>query len=340
MLMNVLARAVDTVGDIIKNPIGFLGNLVEGVKGGILKFKDNILDHLRKGLMSGCSARWPRPGSSCPRPWTSRASSSCWSSIFGLTWTNIRNRIVKKSARRPMVATEKGVEIFQTLASEGIAGLWNMLVEKLGDIKEMILAQVKELVITKIITAGITWLIGLLNPAAAFIKACKLIYDVMMFFWTTGSRSWNSSTPSSTRRRDLRGNIGRRPRRSRTRSARGIPITIGFLAGLLGLGEIGETIKAIIDKIQEPVHAAVKWIITKAVALVKAVGKLLGFGKDGKEKGEHGGDPEKQAKIALALDELDKRDAEADTGEGVDRDRRDYRRHHPGEPPCSYQHHR
>ena len=63
-----------------------------------------------------------------------------------------------------------------------------MLVEKLGDIKEMILEQVKDFVITKIITAGITWLIGLLNPAAAFIKACKLIYDVVMFFVNNGGR--------------------------------------------------------------------------------------------------------------------------------------------------------
>ena len=63
-----------------------------------------------------------------------------------------------------------------------------MLIEKLGDIKEMILEQVKDFVITKIITAGITWLIGLLNPAAAFIKACKLIYDVVMFFVDNAGR--------------------------------------------------------------------------------------------------------------------------------------------------------
>ena len=52
MLMDVLSRVAGVVGDIIKAPVRFLGNLVEGVKGGILKFKDNILDHLRKGLMS------------------------------------------------------------------------------------------------------------------------------------------------------------------------------------------------------------------------------------------------------------------------------------------------
>ena len=52
MLKNVLSRVAGVVGDIIKDPVEFLGNLIAGVKGGILKFKDNIVDHLRKGLMS------------------------------------------------------------------------------------------------------------------------------------------------------------------------------------------------------------------------------------------------------------------------------------------------
>ena len=87
-----------------------------------------------------------------------------------------------------MAAVETGVDIFQKLAAGGVGALWEMLLEKLGDIKEMILDQVKDFVLTKIITAGITWLIGLLNPAAAFIKACKLIYDVVMFFVNNASR--------------------------------------------------------------------------------------------------------------------------------------------------------
>jgi len=68
------------------------------------------------------------------------------------------------------------------------------------------------------------------------------------------------------------------------------------------------------------VNKAIDWVITKAVTLVKAAGKLLGFGKDDKEKDEHSDDPQKQAKIAEALAELDERDAQADTGEGVERE--------------------
>ena len=78
MLKNVLARVAGVVGDIIKHPVAFLGNLIDGVKGGILKFKDNILDHLRKGLMSWLFGALAEGGDRAARTRsTSRASSSC-----------------------------------------------------------------------------------------------------------------------------------------------------------------------------------------------------------------------------------------------------------------------
>ena len=64
MLKNVLARVAGVVGQIIKAPVRFLGNLIDGIKSGIIKFKDNFLDHLRKGLMSlavrGARRGWRR----------------------------------------------------------------------------------------------------------------------------------------------------------------------------------------------------------------------------------------------------------------------------------------
>jgi len=63
-----------------------------------------------------------------------------------------------------------------------------MLVEKIGDFKEMVLGKIKEMVAEKIIKAGIMWLIGMLNPVGAFIKACQTIYNVVMFFVENGER--------------------------------------------------------------------------------------------------------------------------------------------------------
>ena len=262
MLKNVLSRVAGVVGEIIKHPVAFLGNLIAGIKGGILKFKDNFLDHLRKGLLSWLFGALAEGGIELPDTFDLKGVIKLLASIFGLTWTNIRNRIVKQIGEKAMAAIEKGVEIFQIISTEGVGGLWKMLLEKLGDLKEMILDQVKDFVITKIITAGITWLIGLLNPAAAFIKACKLIYDVVMFFVNNASRIAKFVNTVLDSVSDIvRGNIGSVVNKIDDVLGQMVPIIIGFLASLIGLGDIGKKIREIVEKLQKPVNKAIDFVI-------------------------------------------------------------------------------
>jgi hypothetical protein len=175
--------------------------------------------------------------------------------------------IVKQIGEPAMAAIEKGVEVFQLLATQGVAGLWRMLVDKLGDIKEMILEQVKDFVITKIITAGITWLIGLLNPAAAFIKACKLIYDVVMFFVDNASRIMKFVNTILDSVADIvRGNVGGVEKINDVLGQM-VPILIGFLASVIGIGGIGQKIRQIVDTLQKPVNKALDFIIKTGLKL-------------------------------------------------------------------------
>ncbi len=262
MLKNVLSRVAGVVGEIVKHPVAFLGNLIAGIKGGILKFKDNFLDHLRKGLLSWLFGALAEGGIELPDTFDLKGVVKLLASIFGLTWTNIRNRIVKQIGEKAMAAIEKGVEIFQIISTEGVGGLWKMLLEKLGDLKEMILDQVKDFVITKIITAGITWLIGLLNPAAAFIKACKLIYDVVMFFVNNASRIAKFVNTVLDSVSDIvRGNISSVVNKIDDVLGQMVPIIIGFLASLIGLGDIGKKIREIVEKLQKPVNKAIDFVI-------------------------------------------------------------------------------
>ncbi|MGW6446037.1 phage tail protein [Lentzea sp. NPDC055074] len=268
MLRDVLSRAAGVVGDIVKKPVEFLGNLIAGVKGGILKFKDNILDHLRKGLMGWLFGALAEAGIELPEKFDVRGIVRLLASIFGLTWSNIRSRLVRQIGEKAMSAAEKGVEIFQVLTSQGVAGLWQMLMDKLGDIKETILAQVKDFVVTKIITAGITWLIGLLNPAAAFIKACKLIYDVVMFFVNNGSRIMKFVNTVIDSVADIvRGNVSGVVNKINDVLGQMVPLIIGFLASAIGLGGIGAKIRSIIETLQKPVNKALDWVIKKGLTL-------------------------------------------------------------------------
>jgi hypothetical protein len=268
MLMNVLARVAGVVGDIIKHPIRFLGNLIDGVKGGILKFKDTIVDHLRKGLLGWLFGALAEAGVEMPDSFDIKGIIKLLGSIFGLTWTNLRNRIVKKIGEKATAAAEKGVEIFQLLQREGIGGLWQMLVDKLGDIKEMILDQVKDFVVTRIITAGITWLISLLNPAAAFIKACKLIYDIIMFFVHNASKILAFVNTVIDSVADMvRGNVSAVIDKVDDALGKMVPILIGFLADLVGLGGIGQKVREIVEKLQKPINKAVDLIIGTGLRL-------------------------------------------------------------------------
>jgi hypothetical protein len=291
MLMNTLARVSSVVGDIIKRPVQFLGNLVAGVKGGILKFKDNILDHLRKGLMGWLFGALAEGGVQVPDKFDLQGILKLLLSLFGLTWQNIRNRIVKQIGEKAMGAVEKGVDIFQKIAGGGVAAVWQMLVDKLGDVKEMIMSQVKEFVVTKVIMAGISWLIGLLNPAAAFIKACKLIYDIIMFFVTNGERIMKFvNTVIDSAVDVLAGNIGGVVSKIENVLGQMVPILIGFLASVIGLGGIGQKIREILEKLQKPVNKALDFVIKTglkvAAPIIRAVKGIGGKIKAGVAKGK------------------------------------------------------
>jgi hypothetical protein len=269
MLKNVLARVAGVVGDIVAHPVRFLGNLIAGVKGGILKFKENFLDHLRKGLMGWLFGALAEGGIELPDTFDPKGIIKLLASIFGLTWTNIRNRIVKQIGEKAMAAVEKGVEIFKIISGpDGIGGVWNLLLTKLGNIKDMIFDKVKDFVQDRIISAGITWLIGLLNPAGAFIKACKLIYDIVMFFVNNGERIKKFvDTVLDSVSDVVRGNIGGVVNKINDVLGQMVPIIIGFLASLIGLGDIGKKIREIVEKLQKPVNQALDFVIKTGLKL-------------------------------------------------------------------------
>lgn len=64
-----------------------------------------------------------------------------------------------------------------------------------------------------------------------------------------------------------------------------IPLIIGFLAGAIGLGGIGQKIREIITKLQKPVNAALDFVIKRGLQLAGPVIRgLKGIGSRAKAK--------------------------------------------------------
>ncbi|WP_157000204.1 phage tail protein [Agromyces terreus] len=277
MLLGALARAAGAVEKIIKDPIAFLGNLVNAVKSGIMAFGANIATHLKNGLQTWLFGALSAAGIDLPAKFDLQGVLKLVLSILGLTWANVRARIAAKLPPGAIELVEQGFDVVKLIIKEGLGGIWRIILEKVGDIKDMIMGQVKEMVAVEIIKAGIVWLVSMLNPASAFVKACKMIYDVVMFFVEKAEqiKAFVDSILDSVES-IASGGVGAVAGYIENTLGRMVPVIIGFMASLLGLGGISGKIKKIIEAVQKPVNKVIDWVVGKAVAFGK---KAISLGK-------------------------------------------------------------
>ncbi len=281
MLMGMLAKAAGAVEKIIKDPIGFLGNLVAGIKQGFMGFVGNITTHLKKGLIGWLTGSLSGAGIEMPKSFDLKGIFALVTGILGLTYQGMRDRVANKVGEKKVSALEKGFDMFILWKNEGAAGLWKFIQDKLGNLQEMVMGGIQSFVIDTIINAGVTWVLSLLNPASAFVRACKLIIDVIMFFVERGSQIAelvNAVLDSVGAIAD--GAIGIAAKLVEGALAKALPVVIGFLASLIGLGGISGKIQDLIKKVRGLVDKAIDWVLGKALAFVKKLGGKLGFGRN------------------------------------------------------------
>lgn len=305
MLLGILGRAVAVISDIIAHPIRFLGNLVSGVMQGLKNFMAKIGTYLQKGLMDWLFGALAGAGLQLPDSFDLKGIISIVLQILGLTYANFRARAVAIVGEPVVAAIEKTAEVFKVIVTEGISGLWRFIKEQLANLKSMVMDAIFDFIKEKVIMAGITWIIGLLNPASAFFKACKAIYDIVMFFVNRGSQILalvNAVIDSMGA--IAKGAIGVAAGFVENALAKAIPVAIGFLAGLLGLGDPSKPVREFIEKARAPVNKAIDWVINLAVKAVKTAGKLIGGFLGGKvDKKDERTEAQKKADLNKAVQE-------------------------------------
>ncbi|MFD8853860.1 hypothetical protein ACFV1Q_35270, partial [Streptomyces sp. NPDC059604] len=90
LLLGILAKAASAIMKIIKDPIGFLGNLVKAVGAGLNLFITNITTHLKTGVVSWLLGTAVKAGLELPQKFDLKGIIQLIASLLGLTWDNIR----------------------------------------------------------------------------------------------------------------------------------------------------------------------------------------------------------------------------------------------------------
>ncbi|GAB7037012.1 MULTISPECIES: hypothetical protein [Catenuloplanes] len=269
LLLGVLRKAAQAIGAILRDPVGFLGNLVSAVGGGLRLFLRNLGGHLRQGVLGWLLGTASAAGLTIPRTFDVRGIALMITGLLGLTWGGIRARLVRRAPEPAVTAAETAVPQVARAKREGAAGLWTEMRAHLGDLRADLIGRVVAYVTPTVVVAGITWILSLLNPASAFVRACKLIIDVLRFVVTQARQIIDFvNAVLDAVLAIARGGAGGVPALVERALARSIPVLIGALAAILGVGGVAARVRRIVQSLSRPVDRAVDAAVDRIARLV------------------------------------------------------------------------
>jgi phage-related protein len=302
LVTGIFKKAGTALDTILANPVAFLRNLLTALKAGLQGFVDRFWTHLRNGLVGWLSGELP-PGIKFPTDFSLSGIFGFVFAVLGVTmekvWEIIKKRVSPAVFKALQAAARiaAGVWEFVTIAiTEGVAGLWRKLTEKLEELKQMVLDAIIGWVVKNIIERIVAKLISMLDPTGimavvnsiiAFYNAIQAAVEYIRGILEIVDKYLDMVLGIAT------GAIGAAAQRFEGLLARAMPIAIGFLGYQVGLNKVGKRIREMIVKLQTWVEEKLDALVTKAVKaggnVITAITKALGGGKaEGKFKSDDG----------------------------------------------------
>ena len=147
-----------------------------------------------------------------------------------------------------------------------------------------------DIIQNQVIQAGIKWILGLLYPVGAFVKAVMAIIDVVKFFIQRAAQIMelvNAFIDSVAA--IASGKVGAVATAIENALSKAVPVLIGLLASILGISGLADRVLGVIRKIRQRITAGItkfwNFVKEKGKGLLNKAGSVVGK-KDNKTKEE------------------------------------------------------
>jgi hypothetical protein len=274
--MPYVAKAKAAFATIVKDPVKFVGNLVRAGKLGFQMFADNILEHLKTALIRWITGPLGEAGVYIPQSFSLMEIVKLVLSVLGLTWQNIRGKLVKIIPEPVLVGLEKTASVLVTLVRDGPAAAWEQIKGELTELKDQMIAQVTQMITSEVVKAAVAKLVSMLNPAGAVVQAIIATYNTITFFIEKANQiaavvaSFVDSISAIAS-----GQVTAAGKRVEMTLANTLTLVIGFLAKFVGLGNVPTKLLGIINKVRAPIDRGLDKIVGWLVNLLKKAGTTI-----------------------------------------------------------------
>lgn len=274
--MPVLKRAGAVFGTIIRDPIGFVRNLIAAGKQGFQRFAGGFLRHLTDALVDWMTGGLAGAGLYIPQALEPREILKFALSVLRLGWADVRARLVVAAGETAVRAMESGFTLVKTLATQGPAAAWQEIVAAVGNLRAMAIDAMLNFLKVQVAQAAVRTLAAMLLPGAGFIRALLAIWDIIQFFRQKLSqiiavaRNFLDGIAAIAG-----GNIAAAAARVERTMAGMLVLVINFLARIARIGSITTAIKNLIQRIRTPVERGLDRVVAFVVAQARRLGRFV-----------------------------------------------------------------
>ncbi len=263
-------RAKGVFGQIVAHPGAFATNLLGAVGGGIKRFASNIGAHLKSGLVSWLTGTLSEAGVELPKKWSLRGVIGLALQLLGLTWANIRRKLIKQldpNGERKVSIIEKGVLLVRRVIEGGISAVVPLIINQVATLLDMVTGGIIDFVIEKIAVKALTFLSGLFTGGlGSLLQLLKSVYDVAT--WLLDKFDQIAAVLDSivtALDRIVSGDLEPAASSIEGTLANLVPVLIGLLAAVAGLGGLPKHIRNLIQRLARPVDRMldklVGWVV-------------------------------------------------------------------------------
>ncbi|PSR57138.1 hypothetical protein AHMF7605_01690 [Adhaeribacter arboris] len=291
LIQNIVAKAMQAIEMIKRDPIGFLKNLLRAIKEGFLQFFGNILTHLWNGLKAWFLSEVQAAGIPIPTDFTVMGIIKWLLAVLDVTmdkiWKKLEEKIGKEKvdkirkfidkAEQIANAAGEAYEFVQDVRKRGfMVVIVEKIKEKLTNVWDLVLDSVKSFVMDQIINKAIQKVLSMLDPTGimavinsaialykaiqSFIRYLRQMLEIVNSFVEGTLEIAKGATKKAAN--FLENSLGR-----------GVPIVIGFLANQIGLN-LSSRLRDALTTVREKVDAGLTWLIGKLVTIVEKVVEL------------------------------------------------------------------
>ncbi len=291
LLNAVLAKTVQAWDTIKTKPVQFIVNLYKTIALAFKGFFKNILTHLGHGIVGWLTGQLKGADIVLPNDWTDLGQIFRFvASVMGLSVNHVCDLLDQRGMTGVSKVVRTGARLLGEawdwlvlVATGDFAGFWQKIKDKIGDIKETIISGVVTWVMEEVVSTVMLQLASTADPTG-ISETIVLIIDTYRVI-KTAVQYMRQILEMLNRMLDAILNIASgvlQPAADLVETAMdmAMPVVIGFLANLAGIGDAGEKIRGIVMKIREKVDAAILWLIDKAKGMLQTISSAVGAVKN------------------------------------------------------------